>query len=651
MNNGDDRKFPPEKVEQKALHSFNDKEVIIAKLSPSGLVNFTGKIVKHGVCISQADFGDLLIDSCVVDPVSILKDIFVQGGGVEEAAMELMALCVSVNPQLHPRRGIFFNPSGVVLTSSSPPKGFSPIASNNCWDFPLRTVKYSGDSFLSFEDLSKRGYRLVYWKQRALYLAIKMFSTNEIEMLSGFKNQLHPMYYRILVGCYGVGHYHSIKSLLKITSPEEESSHVKELYAAVVQQNPALIMGKDNKLPMDLDDSVSLELKNKILEDIEKFIEEESEDSEDTPTEEEDKQGEGKLFTTETGRDKKGIHKLQTAGFESVKTQDIVTLGKRIKAQVFGQDDAVDKLVAAIKRAKVGLTDGTKPIATAILTGQTGSGKTHLAKILCDELVKDKKALVRIDCGEYGLEHEAMKLLGSPPSFVGYEDGGYLTNKLIQYPFCVVLFDEIEKAHPRMYDILLQVFDDARLTDGKGKTVSFNQAIIIMTSNLGSRELDKEYGTIPSLGFGSAGNDANAADKIVSHQLKRHFKPEFINRIDEVIVFKPLTVEVSRKIAAYELGKLRKLLVKKGYKVLFDDSVLDYLVNKGFSKEYGARPLIRTIKKDISDRLADNILASSMEEMDKVIVYYQDNDFVFERIPASKETKDVVDELERLVSK
>lgn len=646
MNGDAGKKFPPESLELRKLDSFNQREVHIAKLSPAGVVDFTGRIVKQGVCISQADFGDLLIDACVVDPFSVLKDIFVLGGNVEEVVMELMAASVIVNPSLHPRKRLFVK-EGVVISSSSAPKGFSPLAATTCWDFPLRTIKYTEDSFLQLSDLEKKGHKIVYWKQRSFYLAIKTFNPIEIDMLFGFKNQLTPMYYRKLIGCYGISQYHYIMSLLDLLEPDSSLEHIKELYALVVQQNPSLIMGRDSKLPMDMDDSVSLELKNRILEDIENYIESSSEDD----NEEEDN-GEKKVLTTETGREKKSTQKVQKVTFESIKTQDIMSLDKRIKAQVFGQDEAVEKLVNAIKRAKVGLTDGSKPITTALLTGQTGSGKTHLAKILCDELIKDKNALIRIDCSEYGLEHEAMKLVGSPPSFVGYEDGGYLTNKIIKYPFCVVLFDEIEKAHPRLYDMLLQVFDDARLTDGKGNTVHFNQAVIIMTSNLGSRELDKEFGVVPALGFGTDNGKPKIenSDKIVSQQLKRHFKPEFINRIDEVIVFHPLSHDTSKKIAVSELGKLRKLIMKKGYKIGFDESVVDYLLSKGFSKEYGARPLIRVIKKNITDKLADELLVSGLANIEKVIISAVDGELVFTKIEKSADEPSTVDMLEKLVS-
>jgi ATP-dependent Clp protease ATP-binding subunit ClpC len=295
-------------------------------------------------------------------------------------------------------------------------------------------------------------------------------------------------------------------------------------------------------------------------------------------------------------------------------------LPELIKGKVIGQDEAVAKVVKAIQRNRAGLKDPDKPIGSFIFLGQTGVGKTQLAKVLARELFDSEDALVRVDMSEYMEKFAISRLIGAPPGYVGYEEGGQLTEKVRRKPYSVILLDEIEKAHPDVFNMLLQVLDDGYLTDSLGRKIDFRNSIIIMTSNIGSRKL-KDFGT--GVGFGTASQKAQEsanARSVIENALKKSFAPEFLNRIDDVVVFNTLEKEDINKIIDIELEKLLERINELGYVLKLSKAAKDYIAEKGFDKQYGARPLKRAIQKYIEDALAEEIITSHIQSGDKIIM-------------------------------
>jgi ATP-dependent Clp protease ATP-binding subunit ClpC len=312
-----------------------------------------------------------------------------------------------------------------------------------------------------------------------------------------------------------------------------------------------------------------------------------------------------------------GIPVYRIAQTESNK---LAILPDRIKGKVVGQDEAVAKVVKAIQRNRAGLKDPNKPIGSFIFLGQTGVGKTQLAKVLARELFDSDNALVRIDMSEYMEKFAVSRLIGAPPGYVGYEEGGQLTEKIRRKPYAVVLLDEIEKAHPDVFNMLLQVLDDGYLTDSLGRTIDFRNTIIIMTSNIGARKL-RDFGQ--GVGFGTAAKE-NQADthtkSIIENALKKAFAPEFLNRVDDVMIFNTLEKEHIHKIIDIELDQLFERISDLGYNMNLTAKAKDYIAEKGFDKAYGARPLKRAIQKYIEDPLAEEIINSNLKEGDTIVM-------------------------------
>jgi len=312
-----------------------------------------------------------------------------------------------------------------------------------------------------------------------------------------------------------------------------------------------------------------------------------------------------------------GIPVNRIAQTESNKLAELPNL---IKANVIGQDEAVGKVAKAIQRNRAGLKDPNKPIGSFIFLGQTGVGKTQLAKVLAKELFDSEDALIRIDMSEYMEKFAISRLVGAPPGYVGYEEGGQLTEKVRRKPYSVILLDEVEKAHPDVFNMLLQVLDDGYLTDSLGRKIDFRNSIIIMTSNIGARQL-KDFGQ--GVGFGTAAKKSQEDShqkSVIENALKKAFAPEFLNRIDDVIVFNPLEREDIHLIIDIELAKLYARIKDIGYDLNLTDKAKDYIADKGFDKQYGARPLKRAIQKYIEDALAEEIVNSKLEEGDSIFM-------------------------------
>jgi ATP-dependent Clp protease ATP-binding subunit ClpB len=281
-----------------------------------------------------------------------------------------------------------------------------------------------------------------------------------------------------------------------------------------------------------------------------------------------------------------------------------------VKRRVVGQDEAVVAVANAIRRARAGLQDPNRPIGSFMFLGPTGVGKTELTKALAEFLFDDEAALLRIDMSEYMEKHSVSRLIGAPPGYVGYDEGGALTEAVRRRPYQVVLFDEIEKAHPDVFNVLLQVLDDGRLTDGQGHTVDFRNTLIVMTSNLGSQFLIDQ----------PEGEDTEAVKDQVMAVVRASFRPEFLNRIDEIILFHRLKRGEMGKIVDIQIARLGKLLAERKIKIDLDRSARDWLAEKGWDPNYGARPLKRVIQKSVQDPLAEMILAGTIKDGEKVRV-------------------------------
>ena len=298
----------------------------------------------------------------------------------------------------------------------------------------------------------------------------------------------------------------------------------------------------------------------------------------------------------------------------------LANLPELLQGKVIGQNDAVLKIARSIQRNRAGLKDPNRPIGSFIFLGSTGVGKTQLAKVLAKELFDSEDALVRIDMSEYMEKFAISRLIGAPPGYVGYEEGGQLTEKVRRKPYCVVLLDEIEKAHPDVFNMMLQVLDDGYLTDSLGRKIDFKNTIIIMTSNVGARQL-KDFGQ--GVGFGTAAKVAQADDHskgIIENALKKTFAPEFLNRIDDVIVFNALEKEDIDKIIEIELAKLYARIADLGYQLKLSDKAKAFIADKGFDKQFGARPLKRAIQKYVEDTLAEEIITSKINSGDEIFM-------------------------------
>ena len=305
--------------------------------------------------------------------------------------------------------------------------------------------------------------------------------------------------------------------------------------------------------------------------------------------------------------------------------------GKRLKEMspalknlIIGQDNAIDKVVKAIQRNRIGLKDPNKPIGTFLFLGPTGVGKTHLAKKLAEYMFDSADTLIRIDMSEYMEKFTVSRLVGAPPGYVGYEEGGQLTEKVRRRPYSIVLLDEIEKAHPDVFNLLLQVMDEGRLTDSLGRRIDFKNTIIILTSNIGSRQL-KDFGS--GIGFSTpASDDKEYSNSIIRKALNKAFAPEFLNRIDDIVMFEPLSKESIYKIIEIELAGFKRRVKELGYTLTITDEAREFVADKGYDSQYGARPLKRAIQKYLEDALAELIIEAELQAGDEIKMLYNTGD-------------------------
>ena len=323
-----------------------------------------------------------------------------------------------------------------------------------------------------------------------------------------------------------------------------------------------------------------------------------------------------------------GIPVVQLTKEES---ERLLNMENVLHERVIGQSEAVTAIAKAIRRARVGLKDPKRPVGSFIFLGPTGVGKTELCKALAEAMFGDENAMLRLDMSEYMEKHTVSKLIGSPPGYVGFEEGGQLTEKVRRKPYSVVLFDEIEKAHPDVFNMLLQILEDGRLTDSQGRTVDFKNTIIIMTSNVGARLITEKQS---SLGFNSENENAEESEKkdikeLVTGELRKVFRPEFLNRVDDIIVFNKLNKDEIKQIAVKMLKTLENRLDKMNIKISFTDNAISEIADKGFDENYGARPLRRAIQNEIEDPLSEQMLEGKVKDGAVVTCDFADGQFTF----------------------
>ena len=302
--------------------------------------------------------------------------------------------------------------------------------------------------------------------------------------------------------------------------------------------------------------------------------------------------------------------------------EKLLGMEEALEARVVGQREAVEAVSNAVRRSRAGLQEASRPLGSFIFLGTTGVGKTELAKALAEQLFDDEHAIVRIDMSEYQERHTVSRLIGAPPGYIGYDEGGQLTEAVRRKPYSVVLLDEFEKAHPEVFNVLLQVLDDGRLTDSKGRTVDFTNTLIIMTSNLGSDLIKRRMETAEASGEGRMSEDEMEAlrDELFD-RLKQQLRPEFLNRVDEIVVFRPLGREQIRHIVEIQFGRTRRMAQRShGLNLVLTDAAKDELAREGFDPVFGARPLKRVLQREVANKLAEQILGGLVREGDTVVV-------------------------------
>jgi ATP-dependent Clp protease ATP-binding subunit ClpC len=305
----------------------------------------------------------------------------------------------------------------------------------------------------------------------------------------------------------------------------------------------------------------------------------------------------------------------------------LLKLEEALHERIIGQDEAVDAVSEAVRRSRVGLADPNRPSGVFLFLGPTGVGKTELAKALAEFMFGDEDAMMRLDMSEYMERHSVSKLIGSPPGYVGFEEGGQLTEKIRRQPYSVLLLDEIEKAHGDVFNILLQIFDEGRLTDAKGRTVDFRNTIIIMTSNIGA---DKILDYIKSKV--KKKDQWKEVEKDLTEELNRHFSPEFMNRLDDVIIFHALDKDQLKSIAKLLLEKVKGLVGAQDMDIVFEDKVIERVADIGYEPEFGARPMKRAIQTEIENKLSAELLKGTYKKGDKINVSVKNDEIVFEKV-------------------
>lgn len=605
-----------------------DFNLLIIEILKDDLEDKLTFFAKDEGMVAKVLFEDYLIASCVANINQILHKI---NEDVLAATLDFLALRSKIleaifltNPDLA-YDNIVINKNHILKLKSLHEnlEEVTALVDNSLWDYipdsPITTNKELVDGFVDSEgnvlDKTKEGALYTtkdrWWKRIGRYVSVKVFKEEDLSKLLNGRFFHSSVSFNTFVVTLCIDDFESLFQLLEnmgIPARVSPPLLMKELYDLCLLCNPFLTYEN------------AQELVNK--------------DKKSTECGECGSGGNKRTMSSGATTMEQFANKVDKKKkvFADVPEEDLLNLATNMKVSLIGQDKVVNSLTDAIQRASVGLKDPVKPIGSFLFAGSTGCGKSLTGKILANELIKDRDNLITIDCSEYSADHEYSKLIGSPNGYQGYENGGLLTNAIIENPFSVVVFDEIEKASSKIYQLLLQVLEEGRLTDNKGTKVSFKDTVIILTSNVGVENIENIGKTI---GFG----DVNVVtegkkEKAIEKALKQKFKPEFLNRLDEVIYFNDLTKENFFRIIDIELFKLNSNLQSnrtkyKEVELFFDKKVCEFIYAKGITKEYGARPLKRAIEKHISTPLAVQLLKGVTDTNTIVTVSTVDNEVVF----------------------
>lgn len=573
---------------------------------PEAVINDKLAILSDGTgMLSFSRYERFLLNSCVVEPDRIYKFLETVDNDPDrlvDAAVEVKNLIIEVNPLLDPEILVITNENRIKIPEQSDKPGdVRRLVENPSWEKPEFFGKDDDDDDETIDALIKGmsppifpiggrdnpGYgpdRIipVEWKETELLVLVIQHDVSNIpEIFKDRSTFTDEAQYKLFIVTRCIHDFQNLFILVdrmgatKNYGPEKITDM---LYKMCIEHNRFLSW---EEIDLDKVNRAVLKKYGKRRRDQNLFKKKTEEDPE-----------------KETGRKQKEQNAEDFyKEFEDLSEEDILSLPDRVKKWVIGQNEAVDKVCETVQLAKCGLKEQNTPIGSFMFTGQSGIGKTWCSRKFAQELCGDEHSLIRIDCSEYSQPHEVSKLIGAAPSYVGYEEGGYLTNAMMKKPFSVVLFDEIEKAHPKLHNILLQIMDEGRLTSNKGETVSFGSALIVMTSNIGVKEVDSIGHRVGVGDTASITHDKRS--RAIEEALKNSFKPEFLNRLDGVITFKELGKEEAVKIIELAFKQLNEWLGEKGANIVYTKKAADYIYSIGFKPEYGARPLKRAMRKEI----------------------------------------------------
>lgn len=593
------------------LKEADNFEVLVLLLPKNEINDKLTYLTREKGKISRSFYEDFVISNCVANINQLLSYISQNLGASTDLLKireELMESILKFNPQLEPEN-LIINKNYVVKVKKlkNLKSGEKPIVENANWDVSYYengddvnnslsdmakdkvkdTNKLKNKVKEKIKDIDELEYdvKQVWWKRIGQYIEIKKF--NEEDTIHILKKR----------------YFHS---------PTSFNTFIVSVCIIGFEE---LFMLLDNMgIPSRVAPPILMNELYELCRSLNKFLTyNNAQEVSDDPNSLADDEGEQKRphkATTSGLMHKYGKNEPKKK-FKDVPKEDLLKLADNMKVFLIGQDPAIDTLVDTIQRAKIGLKDPVKPIGSFLFAGRTGVGKTLATKVLADELIKNRDNLITIDCSEYSADHEYAKLIGSPAGYIGHEQGGNLTNAINKNPFSVIVFDEVEKASSKVHELMLQILEEGRLTDGKGQPASFKNAIIVMTSNVGASEIDSISKTI---GFGDANKITDVKkDAALTEALKRKFKPEFLNRIDSIVNFKTLLKKDYMRIIDIELYKLETNLKHNDtdYKDLgleFDKSVKNFIYKNGIDEKYGARPLKRCIEREIATPLSKKIL-------------------------------------------
>ena len=602
-------------VHAEELTKLSDYQVLILTIPETEIDDYLTYLAREKGLISRSFYEDFVIANCVANINQLLAYVnqnFSGAPNLLDIRAELMEKILNHNPKLRPDNLVINKNMVVKMMATKKPKVDEKLLIDNpSWDVSyyeeMEGLKKNIEQALDLnkkeddkknlrkktteklKDIEELEYeeKQVWWRRIGQYVNVKKFKDEDVESILRKRFFRSPTSFSTFIVTTCIVNFEDLFMLLDnmgIPSRIAPPILMNELYELCKTINPSLT-----------------------YENAQSYSDVEPTDEEDP----EDPTRRSPYRATTAGPMNQYAKKKKQKHFKDIPKDTLLTLGERIKMFLIGQDEAVDTMVDAIQRASIGLKDPVRPIGSFMFAGRTGVGKTLASKILADELIDDRNNLITIDCSEYSSDHEYAKLIGAPSGYIGHEQGGVLTNAMMKNPFAVVVFDEIEKASTKVYDLLLQVLEEGRLTDGKGQAVSFKDAVVIMTSNVGVEEIESVQKTI---GFGDASKLTDKKKDIALNEaLKKKFKPEFLNRLDAIINFKTLSKADYMKIIDIELLKLNDNLRHNDteYKELeleFTQSVKNFIYKNGIDEKFGARPLKRCIEKEISTPLARKIL-------------------------------------------